>query len=91
MKRKRRPTAASQIEVMQQLRDGLVKAGAEQAEVDRANLEAQVMKLTGGMGFKAHQEFEKAREGQLNAELEGECPVCFLEGGQHEDECPNRA
>ena len=58
------------------------------AEADLEKLAAQVKELTGGMGFDVHRRVQKARQEERNAELEGECDICFHDGGHHEEGCP---
>jgi len=44
--------------------------------------------LTDGYGFTVAMRLRHDQEKALTAELDNECPVCFLEGGEHAAGCP---
>ena len=52
--------------------------------------ESQVRVITGGLGYEAHQEFQKQRAEEMSTDLRDECPICFL-SGSHAEWCTNQS
>ena len=62
----------------------------EQFEKENAKLKEQLLQFTNGLSPTTVLKARRAMEQQNDAERLVECPVCFLQHGQHETYCTER-
>ena len=62
----------------------------EQFEKENAKLKEQLLQFTNGLSPTTVLKARRAMEQQNDAERSIECPVCFLQNGQHETYCTER-